>query len=215
MGAILTRPERLVPAVQRERIVEAAARLLWERPFAEVTIDQLRDELHLSKGGLYHHVRSKAEILLLVCEHAGEAMLAALEEAGSIEAPPRQRLELLLERHLELVERYGGALWAFFSERDRMNPADRERVLQWERGYIGGVVALLDEARAAGVLRDVDTTVVAHCLIGVGNWITRWYRGRPSRAQLHAIITTIVFDGVFERSSRPAAGSEHVPIGDP
>jgi AcrR family transcriptional regulator len=196
VGAALNR-SRLEPAAQRERIVDAAARLLRERPFADVTVERLREDLGLSKGGLYHHVPSKAAILLLVCEHAGEAMLAAIDEAQSLEGTPRKQLELLLDRHLDLVDRYGGAMWAFFSERDRMDATDRERVLQWERRYVGGVVALLDDAKAAGELRDVDTTVVAHCLIGVGNWITRWYRGRPSRDDLRAIIATTVFDGVF------------------
>ena len=160
-------------------------------------MDLLRQELQLSKGGLYHHVRSKSEILLLVCEYAGEAMLEALEESRRLEGPPRMRIEHLFSQHLDLVERYGGAMWAFFSERERMDPADRERVLQWERRYIDGVVELLDDAKRRGSLHDVDTLIVAHCLVGLGNWVTRWYRGRPSRKELHAAVSLFAFDGVF------------------
>ncbi|MDP1792675.1 MAG: hypothetical protein Q8K63_00950 [Acidimicrobiales bacterium] len=87
-----------------------------------------------------------------------------------------------------------------FSERERMEPSDRDRVLQWERRYMDGVVGLLDNAKAAGALSDVDTLVVAHCLVGVGNWVSRWYRGRPTRKQLLTTISMFVFDGVFRPS---------------
>lgn len=191
------RPSRLPPSEQRERIVEAAVRLLARQPFADITVERLREDLNLSKGGLYHHIRSKSEILLLVCEHAGEAMLAALENARGTVGTPRQRLEVLIGSHLDVVDRYGGALWAFFSEREHMDVVDRERVLQWERRYLEGVVDLLEEAKHSGELRDVDLVVLAHTVIGVANWTTRWYRGRPTRSALAESIGSILFDGAF------------------
>ncbi len=191
------RAARLSPDVQRQRIANAAAELLADRPFADVTVEMLREELGLSKGGLYHHVGSKNEILLLVCDTAGEALLASLAEAAQLPVGSRARLALLLERHLDLVERYGGALWAFFSERNRLAPDERERVLEWERRYLRGVEQLLEEAREEGVLGDVDIQVAAHTFVGAANWVTRWHRGKPSREAMRETLATILFDGML------------------
>jgi AcrR family transcriptional regulator len=188
---------RLQPSERRALIVEAATRLLAEHSFADITIDMLRDEAGLSKGGLYHHVKSKSEILVLVCEEAARSMVEALETAEQHEGTARERVELLMRVQLEVVFRYGGALWAFFSERSRLTAQERERVIALERRFVRGVKALFDDMKASGELRDVDTLTLTHAFIGMINWVARWYRGKPAIQGLSDTLATLFLDGSF------------------
>lgn len=51
------------PEQTQERIVEASVKLFIEKGYEQTTIQDILDALNLSKGGLYHHFKSKEAIL--------------------------------------------------------------------------------------------------------------------------------------------------------
>jgi AcrR family transcriptional regulator len=195
--------KRIAPEARKALIVDAAARLLDERGFGDITVEMLRDEVGLSKGGLYHYVRSKNDVLILVCEMAAQGMLDGLERAQSHQGSPRERIDVLLSEHFDLVLRYGGALWAFFGERNRLTPDERDRVLVLERQYLHGVKAMLDEMKAAGDLRELDTTTVSEALLGMVNWVARWHRGRTPVSSLRATLVDLFVGGALHGAHPP------------
>lgn len=60
------------PEQTQERIVEASVRLFIEKGYEQTTIQDILDALNLSKGGLYHHFKSKEEILEAVKQKRAE-----------------------------------------------------------------------------------------------------------------------------------------------
>lgn len=54
------------PEQTKERIVDASIKLFIEKGYEQTTIQDILDALNLSKGGLYHHFKSKEEILEVV-----------------------------------------------------------------------------------------------------------------------------------------------------
>jgi AcrR family transcriptional regulator len=211
------RAARTDPAARRDQIVEAAATLLREHSYADITMRMLQDHLGLSKGGVYHHVSSKHDILFLACEEAGRAMLAALADAQAVDGPTRAKLDRLVEGHLRVVKTYGGALWAFFSERDKLPPEQRDLILSLERDYLKGIVDLFRRAQAAGEVHDdVDPRLLADALLGMLNWFTRWRTpSRVDEGRLSAAFARIFAEATFtsapaDRRTRPqrrSAGS--------
>ena len=51
------------PEQTQERIIDASIKLFIEKGYEQTTIQDILDALKLSKGGLYHHFKSKEEIL--------------------------------------------------------------------------------------------------------------------------------------------------------
>lgn len=51
------------PEQTQERIVDASIKLFIEKGYEQTTIQDILHALNLSKGGLYHHFKSKEEIL--------------------------------------------------------------------------------------------------------------------------------------------------------
>lgn len=51
------------PEQTQERIVDTSVKLFIEKGYEQTTIQDILDALNLSKGGLYHHFKSKEEIL--------------------------------------------------------------------------------------------------------------------------------------------------------
>jgi len=190
--------KRIAPEERRVLIVEGAARLLDEHSFGDITVEMLREEVGLSKGGLYHHVRSMNDVLVMVCELAAQEMLQGLEKARAHQGSSRDRIDVLVSEHFELVQRYGGALWAFFGERNRLPADERDRVISLERAYLRGMTELFDDMAAAGDMRRLDTLTVAEAMLGMVNWVARCHRSRASAASLRVTLVELFVGGVLE-----------------
>lgn len=68
------------PEQTQERIVDASIKLFIEKGYEQTTIQDILDALKLSKGGLYHHFKSKEEILEAVREKRAQYAADMLRE---------------------------------------------------------------------------------------------------------------------------------------
>ncbi|MBQ8953264.1 MAG: TetR/AcrR family transcriptional regulator [Clostridia bacterium] len=66
---------------RREQIIETAERLFYKKGYEQTSVQDILDELSLSKGGFYHHFESKLQVLEAICARQGERDRAAMEEA--------------------------------------------------------------------------------------------------------------------------------------
>lgn len=69
-------------------VVAAAALVFARKGYAEATVEDIADELGILKGSLYHHVRSKSELLYEVVREPVQEMVDSLEKIVATEAPP-------------------------------------------------------------------------------------------------------------------------------
>ena len=66
------------PEQTLEKIIDTSTRLFCEKGYEQTSIQDILDELHLSKGGLYHHFKSKEEILEAVLNKRTQYILDLL-----------------------------------------------------------------------------------------------------------------------------------------
>ena len=92
------------------KILEAAARLMGQKSFKDVSMDELAAEAGVAKGTLYLYYRNKGDIYIsLIMEGVSE--LAALLETVAQQkfSTARQKLEAILDTSLN---RFGDALFS-------------------------------------------------------------------------------------------------------
>lgn len=92
---------RLTRDARRAELLRAGEGLFSERPFEEVSIDDIAAAAGISKNLLYHYFASKRELFLAVISDAAERMLAATEPDLSL--PPMDRLRGSLAGHLDFA----------------------------------------------------------------------------------------------------------------
>lgn len=76
------RVSREQAALNRERIVECAARLFRERGFAGVGVDAVMSEAGLTHGGFYGHFAGKEQLVGEACARAVRDFLLAWQPRG-------------------------------------------------------------------------------------------------------------------------------------
>lgn len=88
------------PEQTQERIIDISVKLFIEKGYEQTTIQDILDALKLSKGGLYHHFKSKEEILEAVkqkrAQYATEMLRDLMENTKAINAKEKLKKILFL-----------------------------------------------------------------------------------------------------------------------
>jgi AcrR family transcriptional regulator len=103
MQAQKARPRRLEASARRREIIEASTRLIAERGYRGVSLDQIAEACGITKQGLLHHFPSKAELLVAILEHRDEVDLAEAAEhlpRSQTTAGFRDEIRALAQRNL-------------------------------------------------------------------------------------------------------------------
>lgn len=86
------------PEQTQEKIVDTSIKLFIEKGYEQTTIQDILDELDLSKGGLYHHFKSKEDILEAVkqkrAQYAADMLRDLIQNTKAVNA--KEKLKKIL-----------------------------------------------------------------------------------------------------------------------
>lgn len=100
----------------KNRIVETAEKLFAEKGFEETSVQDILDELKLSKGGFYHYFATKMELLTEVCRKRSEEWYSrGAAYVRSLRTGPAERLNAALKL-VNLMDRDNPALLGVLTE---------------------------------------------------------------------------------------------------
>jgi len=133
-------------AIRRDAFRDAAQRLMQTNGFEQMSVQDLLDETHASKGAFYHYFGSKTDLLDAIVERLVEAGIAQV--SGGIDDPDRTALQKF--------EAFFGDLATYKLER-------RELILGFMRAWLSDDNAVVREHFRRGLvvrLQPVMTTIV-------------------------------------------------------
>lgn len=188
------------PGYDLESLLQVAAKLFYERGYDGTSMEELSKRLGIAKSGIYHHVRSKEELLRLAVDRALDGLFAVADEAERLPGPAIEKLEHLVRGSvLVLSERLP---FVTLLLRVRGNSKVERAALARRRDFDRLVAKLVAQAEAEGDIRpDVDPAITARLLFGMVNSLIEWYRPRRDGdgTALADAITTVAFDGIRVR----------------
>jgi len=87
-----------ITAYKKERILEEAVKLFYERGFSGTTLDDIAGKLGVTKPFIYTHFRSKVELLEAICRPTIEMSLDAIAKgpSGTVGLPAGGTAEVIL-----------------------------------------------------------------------------------------------------------------------
>jgi AcrR family transcriptional regulator len=91
---------------RRKQLLDLALELFGNRPYDEISIDEIAKEAGVSKGLLYHYFPSKRAFFVAAVEAASESLLESTEVVTAGEVPTMQEMHEGVSRYLAYVERH-------------------------------------------------------------------------------------------------------------
>jgi TetR/AcrR family transcriptional regulator, cholesterol catabolism regulator len=129
-----------------------------------------------------------------------EEIVRPAKEIADTEA----RLRFSIMSHARMVTRGQGAITILVDEITALTPAQNRKITSRKRAYFDFLRDMLDELKREGKLRDVDSTTAAFSILGMVNWLSRWFRqdGKLTDKQVAEEIMKIILDGLIRPDTK-------------
>ncbi len=188
------------PASARGKLLRAATELFRRLGYERTTVRDLAREIGIQSGSIFHHFRSKQDILHAVMEENIRISTARLEAAQAGHREPRDRLHAIACAELESINGASqDALSVLVFEWRCLDDASRRKLLDLRAGYERIWIDALSALRPD--LPGEEIFVLRRLLAGAVSWTHTWYR-RDGRLDLDALAERIVrMAGVTETAS--------------
>jgi AcrR family transcriptional regulator len=158
---------------QRERLVEAATRLFAERGYHGTGVADLGRAVGLGRGALYHHMRSKEDLLAEISIRHVREMVAAGEEILASELTPPEKLRALSRRLMRTIAENLDEVTVFFHEVNNLSGAAKDEVIQRRDRFEAIWRTILDEGVEQGCFR-AGGGLLTKGLLGMHNYSYVW-----------------------------------------
>lgn len=183
---------------KRQLILDEAAKLFRQKGFSGTSMRDLAGEVGIEAASMYNHIKSKDEILELICFRVSSTYISQLAEIESTEASFVEKITALIRLHIRLMVEDGAAVsvgnhdWKYLRE-----PALTE-FKQARKQYEKGFAALIEQGITAGEFQPVNVSVALFTILSAVRWVELWYRpGRElSAEELEDNIVTMLLSGL-------------------
>lgn len=187
---------------RRKAILDAAYRLFSEKGYESTSIRDLCKATNLTAPGLYHHIKSKEELLNQVEQHVFKHFLALFHEHDPDEKPEKQ-IERLVREFTELILEHRGIFFLLVARIISPGQGDSGAESRKRRKqFVEAVREILEGAKKQGKIRkEIDTLVATFALIAMANWVSVWYdpNREISKETLLTSLATLFIRGVLEQ----------------
>ena len=165
-----------ISAYKRERILEEAVKLFYERGFSGTTLDDIAGKLGVTKPFIYTHFRSKVELLEAVCKPTIEMSLEAIAQAAQQAGSPAQRLHDGVINFTKVVLQRQANIAVYFREEKHLSEAGLAEINALRKRFDRTLSDLLEEGVRVGDFQIADIRVAALAIGGMVSWAYTWYQ---------------------------------------
>ena len=165
-----------VLSLKRERIVAAAVDMFYQHGFGHTTLDQVAEQMGMTKPFIYAHFSSKTELLAAICAQGIGVSLQAIDRALGSDGTSRERLAAFANDFMLAVLESQKHIAIYTREEKNLDPADREKIQNMRREFDRKLTGLLDQGVAKGEFKIDETPLAALAIGGIASWASVWFR---------------------------------------
>jgi TetR/AcrR family transcriptional regulator, cholesterol catabolism regulator len=176
------KPKLKKSELRREAILHHALALFDRQGFANTSLDDIARETGIKREAIYYYFKNRAEILLHIIRPQSEALVSGLKAIVDSDADAPAKLYQAIRNHLQRFDRH--CLEMTISLRDiYLDDAKEVRgeMDQTWRRYESMWTRIIADGQAAGQFAYCgDPKMIAFAILGMCNWLARWYDPRKS-----------------------------------
>jgi len=197
-------------------VIDTAVKIFHRKGYRAATLDDVAHELGLTKPALYHYVSSKENLLSHIYLQALESFFDTIYEITGMDLTPPEKLKIFVYRHLKTVVIENIAMFTvFFSEENQLPKKDFQKIQSEKRKFTKVVEDIIVQGIEQGYFRRVNPKLQANAIIGMCNWLYRWYKPAKSSLTPDEIVeqfTDLLENGLLQTSDKNENPAKREPI---
>ena len=185
------------PGYDRQTLVDMCVKVFNRHGYEATSMGMLATELGISKSAIYHHVKTKEEILQDALDDALDGLEAVMEEAEQTHGPAQDKIAALIRGAVEVLVTRQSSVTLLL--RLRGNSEVETAALARRRNLTTRLARLIDEAQSEGSVRTTTgPKVLARLVFGTINSLVDWYDAEKSAGanQTGDILVDLIFQGI-------------------
>ena len=176
MQALVESGQVTDPESARGKLLQMAAHLFRSKGYERTTVRDLASAIGIQSGSIFHHFKSKEEILRAVMEETIVYNTALMRSALAQARDTRERLLALIRCELQsIMGGTGEAMAVLVYEWRSLSEQGQAQILALRDTYEQLWLQVLGEAREAGYFKG-DPFIQRRFLTGALSWTNTWFR---------------------------------------
>lgn len=160
---------------RRNQIIKGAIRLFQEKGFHRTTTREIAKESGFSIGTLYEYIRTKEDVLFLVCESIHDQVRDRIADSMEVENPSIENMRKAVRSFFYLMDDMQDEILMLYQETKSLKKEMRDFVLQQERAVVDIMIKLLSTCLERDK-KDKEICLIANNIVVGGHmWgFRRW-----------------------------------------
>ncbi len=194
--------------IRRMEIVKAAVDIFVRKGFHKTTVREIAQKFGMSIGTLYEYIRTKEDILYLVCDYihssVGERVKPSLKMSGG----SKETLERAIHAYITIVDEMQDYIIFLYQETKSLSYEARKYIFRAEQEMAGIFEEILKRGVEDGTfsIEKKDVSLVAHNILVLGQmWaFRRWVLQKAyTLKQYIKTQTTLILNELTSRNTKP------------
>jgi TetR/AcrR family transcriptional regulator, cholesterol catabolism regulator len=186
---------------RKEQVIATAAQLFRQKGYEATSMRDIATALNMEAASLYHHIKSKEEILELICFNMAQKFLAAIAEVNDIYFNSEEKLRKAILHHVEIITEDIDKSAVFLREWRSLPEKSLADFTQLRNHYEHEFTHIISHGMDEDVFEHVDTKFAVLSILSSVNWINEWYHpdGKMSPTEIAQKISDFVMGGLRKK----------------
>lgn len=184
---------------KRLEILRACAQFFYERGYRGTSLEDVAEQLNITKPAIYYYFKNKEEILCELYSKAVDYLLENMELVYKKEEPSDEKLINMIKTHIDVITYELPLITIFFQEKNELPKEYKREIASKKLMYENYFVKTLENGINDGTFSVQDPILSSRHILGMCNWILHWYEPnrKYSPEDLSENIISIVLKGVI------------------
>lgn len=183
-------------------MIETSISLFGQRGFKETSIQDIVDQLGLTKGTFYYYFKNKEEVLVQIHERFIDDLLEQQRSIIESSRTAEEKMHALVTMMIQNIRTSVNSAMIFFREMRHLSEEKLSYVRKKRDLFQQNIEKLVQEGIEKGEFReDLRADMISYFILGMANWSYFWYEpeGEVSEEQLADIYTAILIQGLEKK----------------
>ena len=198
----MTEPHKKKGSILKDKIINIAVDLFAAKGFKGTSIRDIANPIGISISTIYHYFGNKEGLILAVMQHSAYQILDRLLNISKRDMDPLDRFKILMENHIYMALTYtkkAKIINIVSIDTEHLSDKGNQIARKVQRNILDIYVKELGILEKSGYVQARSITVLAFNVLGIINWLIRWYRseGPLSLEEVSQEIVSFVLNGIL------------------
>ncbi|MCF8428708.1 MAG: TetR/AcrR family transcriptional regulator [Bacteroidia bacterium] len=188
---------------RKEQITETAAKLFRKKGYIATTMRDLAAELGIEAASIYHHVKSKEELLETICFDMANKFILNAKEVNDIYFNAEEKLRLAIKLHIETITQNQNKSAVFLQEWRNLNEPNLSKFKMLRDQYENQFTIIIIDGENEDIFDFVDKKFAVLSILSTINFVNEWYKpeGKMNAAEIAEKLSSFILGGLRKKAT--------------